>query len=283
MKVYLRLLFALISLGVLSLCLIVVHYIWNNQIEPERQLQIQVNEIKKLPKIKIDHGSHLYEEAVSLIQTGALLGGIEKLHELIKYYPESKYFDESNRIIGEVNSDHLLSRDSGEGKKEYTVKRGDALRLIAQKHETTVGYILHVNGRMGSKLQPGDQLIVCPLRFSILINLKAKTIVLRNSEDKLFKSYELVGSRLPKACPSSFDSLVKGLIVGDGTRFVEIGSTEYVNAAKEIRCERRGIPIRSLTGIEDKDKYATGFFVSHDDIEELALLVRSGSPIHVRK
>ncbi|NRB45049.1 MAG: LysM peptidoglycan-binding domain-containing protein [Verrucomicrobiales bacterium] len=283
MKVYLRLLFALISLGVLSLCLIVVHYIWNNQIEPERQLQIQVNEIKKLPKIKIDHGSHLYEEAVSLIQTGALLGGIEKLHELIKYYPESKYFDESNRIIGEVNSDHLLSRDSGEGKKEYTVKRGDALRLIAQKHETTVGYILHVNGRMGSKLQPGDQLIVCPLRFSILINLKAKTIVLRNSEDKLFKSYELVGSRLPQACPSSFDSLVKGLIVGDGTRFVEIGSTEYVNAAKEIRCERRGISMRSLTGIEDKDKYATGFFVSHDDIEELALLVRSGSPIHVRK
>ena len=283
MKVYLRLLFALISLGVLSLCLIVVHYIWNNQIEPERQLQIQVNEIKKLPKVKIDHGSHLYEQAVSLIQTGALLGGIEKLHELIKYYPESKYFDESNRIIGEVNSDHLLSRDSGEGKKEYTVKRGDALRLIAQKHETTVGYILHVNGRMGSKLQPGDQLIVCPLRFSILINLKAKTIVLRNSEDKLFKSYELVGSRLPQACPSSFDSLVKGLIVGDGTRFVEIGSTEYVNAAKEIRCERRGIPIRSLTGVEDKDKYATGFFVSHDDIEELALLVRSGSPIHVRK
>ena len=283
MKVYLRLLFALISLGVLSLCLIVVHYIWNNQIEPERQLQIQVNEIKKLPKVRIDHGSHLYEQAVSLIQTGALLGGIEKLHELIKYYPESKYFDESNRIIGEVNSDHLLSRDRGEGKKEYTVKRGDALRLIAQKHETTVGYILHVNGRMGSKLQPGDQLIVCPLRFSILINLKAKTIVLRNSEDKLFKSYELVGSRLPKACPSSFDSLVKGLIVGDGTRFVEIGSTEYVNAAKEIRCERRGISMRSLTGIEDKDKYATGFFVSHDDIEELALLVRSGSPIHVRK
>jgi len=282
-KVYLRLLFAFISLGVLSLCLIVVHYIWNNQIEPERQLQIQVNEIKKLPKVKIDHGSHLYEEAVSLIQTGALLGGIEKLHELIKYYPESKYFDESNRIIGEVNSDHLLSRDSGEGKKEYTVKRGDALRLIAQKHETTVGYILHVNGRMGSKLQPGDQLIVCPLRFSILINLKAKTIVLRNSEDKLFKSYELVGSRLPQGCPSSFDSLVKGLVVGDGTRFVEIGSTEYVNAAKEIRCERRGIPIRSLTGVEDKNKYATGFFVSQDDIEELALLVRSGSSIHVRK
>lgn len=283
MKVYLRLLFALISLGVLSLCLIVVHYIWNNQIEPERQLQIQVNEIKKLPKVRIDHGSHLYEQAVSLIQTGALLGGIEKLHELIKYYPESKYFDESNRIIGEVNSDHLLSRDSGEGKKEYTVKRGDALRLIAQKHETTVGYLLHVNGRMGSKLQPGDQLIVCPLRFSILINLKAKTIVLRNSEDKLFKSYELVGIRLPQGCPSSFDSLVKGLVVGDGTRFVEIGSTEYVNAAKEIRCERRGITIRSLTGVEDKDKYATGFFVSHDDIEELALLVRSGSSIHVRK
>ena len=282
MKVYLRLLFAFVSLGVLSLCVTAVYYIWNKKIEPERKLQLQVNEIKKLPKIKVDHGSHLYEQAVSLIQTGELIGGIEKLYELIKYYPESKYFEESNRIIGEVNSDHLLSRDNGEGKQEYTVKRGDALRLIAQKHQTTVGYILQVNGRMGSQLQPGDQLIVCPLHFSVLINMKDKTISLRNVQDKLFKKYELVGSRLPQGCPSSMDSTVKGLVVGDGSRFIEIGSSEYVNAPKEIRCERRGVPIRSLTGDEEKDKYATGFFVSNDDIEELALLVRSGSAIHVR-
>ena len=282
MKVFLRLLFVFVSLGVLSLCIAAVYYIWNNEIEPERRIQLQVNEIKKLPKIKVDHGSHLYDEAISLMQNGELLGAIEKLHELIKYYPESKYFRESNRIIGEVNSDHLLSRDSSEGKQEYTVKRGDALRLIAQKNQTTVGYIIKVNGRMGSQLQPGDQLIVCPLHFSVLINLKAKTISLRNAQDKLFKNYELIGSRLPQGCPSSMDSTIKGLVVGDGSRFIEIGSSEYVNAPKEIRSERKGVPIRSLTGKEEKDKYATGFFVSKDDIEELALLVRSGSSIHVR-
>ena len=127
MKVYLRLLFVFVSLGVLSLCIAAVYYIWNHEIEPERRIQLQVNEIKKLPKIKVDHGSHLYDEAISLMQNGELLGAIEKLHELIKYYPESKYFRESNRIIGEVNYDHLLSRDSSEGKQEYTVKRGDAL------------------------------------------------------------------------------------------------------------------------------------------------------------
>ena len=282
MKVYLRLLFVFVSLGVLSLCITAVYYIWNNEIEPERRIQLQVNEIKKLPKIKVDHGSHLHDEAISLMQNGELLVAIEKLHELIKYYPESKYFRESNRIIGEVNSDHLLSRDSSEGKQEYTVKRGDALRLIAQKNQTTVGYIIKVNGRMGSQLQPGDQLIVCPLHFSVLINLKAKTISLRNAQDKLFKNYELIGSRLPQGCPSSMDSTIKGLVVGDGSRFIEIGSSEYVNAPKEIRSERKGVPIRSLTGKEEKDKYATGFFVSKDDIEELALLVRSGSSIHVR-
>jgi len=281
-KVYLRLLFAFVSLGILSLCAVAVYYLWDKEIEPERKLQTQVNEIKKLPKIKVDHGSHLYEQALSLMQTGELVAGIEMLHELIKYYPESNHFEESNRIIGEVNSDHLLSRDSGEGKHEYTVKRGDALRSIAQKHQTTVGYILHVNGRMGSKLQPGEQLIVCPLHFSVLINIKAKTISLRNAQDKLFKNYELVGSRLPQGCPSSMDSKVQGLVVGDGSRFIEIGSSEYINAPKEIRCERRGVPIRSLTGDQDKDKYATGFFVSDDDVEELALLVRSGSPIYVR-
>jgi LysM repeat protein len=271
-----------VSLGILSLCIVAVYYLWDKEIEPERKLQTQINEIKKLPKIKVDHGSHLYEQALSLMRTGELVAGIESLHELIKYYPESNYFEESNRIIGEVNSDHLLSRDSAEEKYEYTVKRGDALRSIAQKHQTTVGYILHVNGRMGSKLQPGDQLIVRPLHFSVLINIKAKTISLRNAQDKLFKNYELVGSRLPQGCPSSMDSKVKGLVVGDGSRFIEIGASEYINAPKEIRCERRGVPIRSLTGDQDKDKYATGFFVSDDDIEELALLVRSGSLIYVR-
>ena len=55
-----------------------------------------------------------------------------------------------------------------------------------------------------------------------------------------------------------------------------------MNATKEIRCGRRGIPIRSLTGDDERDKYATGFFVSNQDLEELALLVRSGSPIYVR-
>ena len=282
MKVYLRLLFAFVSLGILSFCIFAVYFIWNNQIEPERKLHNQVNEIKKLPKITVDHGAHLYDQAVSLMQDGELLGGIEKLHELIKYYPESKYFEESNRIIGEVNSDHLLSRDSSEDKAEHIVKRGDALRLIAQKYDTTVGYILHVNGRMGSKLQPGDQLIVCPLNFSVLVNLKNKSISLRNANDKLFKTYELVGSRLPQGCPSSLDSTIEGLVVGDGARFIGIGSPEYIDATKEIRCGRRGLPIRSLTGEEEKDKYATGFFVSNDDIEELAVLVRSGSAIYVR-
>ena len=282
MKVYLRLLFAFVSLGILSFCVIAVHFIWSKQIEPEQELQSQVNELKKLPKIKVDHGSHLYEQALSLIRAEELLGGIEKLHELIKYYPESKHFNESNRIIGEVNSDHLLSRDSGENKQEYIVRKGDSLRLIAQKNDTTVGYILHVNGRMGSKLQPGDQLILSPLNFSVLINLKAKTVSLRNTNDKLFKAYELVGSRLPQGCPSSLDTLAEGLVVGDGARFIENGTTEYVNATKEIRCGRRGIPIRSLTGDDERDKYATGFFVSNQDLEELALLVRSGSPIYVR-
>ena len=179
-----------------------------------------------MPKIKVDHGTHLYEQALSLIRTREMLVGIEKLHELIKYYPESKHFNESNRIIGEVNSDHLLSRDSSDDKTEYIVKKGDSLRLIAQKHDTTVGYILHVNGRMGSKLQPGDQLILSSLNFSVLINLKAKTVSLRNVNDKLFKAYALLGSRLPQGCPSSLDTLAEGLVVGDGTRFIDREATE---------------------------------------------------------
>lgn len=282
MKVYLRLLFAFFALSVLATSVVIVHYLWRNKIEPKRALQAQVQEIKNYPKSKVDHGAPVYEEAVSLIRTEALIEGLDKLHVLMRYYPDSKFYNEAKRVLGEVNLDRLLSRTSGVGKEEYTVQRGDALRLIAQKFETTVGYIVYVNRRMGSNLQPGDRLIVCPLNFSILINLKSNALALHSSKGKFFKEYQILGHRLPQGSPTSFDSEIKGLVLGSGVRFIAIGSEEYVEANKVIRCSRRGLPLRVLSGDVEKDKYATGFFVSSSDMEELAILIRSGTPIHVR-
>ena len=148
---------------------------------------------------------------------------------------------------------------------------------------STVGYIIHVNGRMGSVLQRGDQLIVSPLDFRIVANLSAKTVTLRTAEDKFFKEYALVDFKRPPNSASSFDTQVKQLVVATSARRIEVGTPEYISARKELRCARAGIAFRTKTGDAEKDKYTTGIFLAREDIEELALLVRPGTEVFVRK
>ncbi|MFP6873582.1 MAG: LysM peptidoglycan-binding domain-containing protein [Verrucomicrobiales bacterium] len=283
MRVYFRLLFAFIALALLAVSGIGVFYVWEKMIVPERKMEIEIAEIRRQSKEKIDHGAKTYKEAVALLSTGALRGGVEKLHELMKFYDDSEFYGEAKRVVGEINADRLLSKSLTPEKREYIVKSGDALVRIAQRERSTVGYIIHVNGRMGTGLQSGDQLIVSPLEFSILISLSTKVLTLRTAAGKFFKEYHLEGYRLTQNSSTAFDTEIKSLVVGDGATFVPVGSARYITASKELRCVRRGMPLRRLSVDADKNKYTSGFFLKCGDIEELALLIRPGTKVHVRK
>jgi hypothetical protein len=283
LKAYLRLLFAFVALGLLAVSVVGVLYVWENLIAPEKAITAEIEEIRKRPKVKIDHGEKVYQEAVRLLAMGAQPEGVKQLHELMVLYRESSRYEEAKRIVGEINVDRLLSKEPAPGKAEYIVKSGDALTRIANKAKSTIGYIMHVNGRMGSGLQKGDQLIVCPLEFSIVVKLSDKTVTLRSAEGKFFKDYPLLSYRIPSSTPSSFDTEISALVVSTGARLVPVGTRQYVAAAKELRSNRRGAPLRSLSGDAEKDKYVTGFILAREDIEELALIIRPGTKLHIRK
>jgi hypothetical protein len=282
-RVYFRLLSAFIALALLAASGFGVFYVWEKMIVPERQMEKEIVEIRKQSKKKIDHGARTYKEAVALLSTGALRGGVEKLHELMKFYDDSEFYAEAKRVVGEINVDRLLSKSLTPGKREYIVKSGDSLVRIAQRTKSTVGYVIHVNGRMGAGLQRGDQLIVSPLEFSILISLPENTLTLRMGAGKFFKEYHLEGYKLPQNCPSEFDTEIKTLIVGSGATLIKVGTSRYIAATKELRCVRRGVPLRPISVDAEKNKYATGFFLKRGDMEELALLIRQGTKVHVRE
>ena len=282
-RVYLRLLSAFIALGMLAVSGVGVYYIWEQLIFPEKELERKIVEIRSRKKEKVDYGEQTYREAVALLSTGALRGGVERLHELMKFYPDSQYYPEAKRVVGEINVDRLLSKSLTPGKHEYIVKGGDSLLRIAQDKQSTVGYVIHVNGRMGGGLQKGEQLVVSPLNFSILISLSTRTLTLRTEEGNFFKEYNVVRYKTPPNSPSQFDTKVKSLVVGSGDVLLPVGSARYVSAKKELRCERRAVPIRSIPPDSVESKYTTGFFLSSEDLEELVLLVRPGMDVHVRK
>jgi hypothetical protein len=251
-------------------------------IRPDKITKTEIEQIQQRKKEKVDYGKKFYDEAVSLMRTGLLDQAVGKLHQL-NSYPESKFFDEAERIVGEINMDRLLSKAPAPGKKEYIVQSGDSLTKIANVEKCTIGYIIHVNGRMGSTLQRGDQLIVCPLAFRIVVDLTNKTLTLRTESDKRFKEYSLVDYKRPANTPSIFDTEIRSLVISGGARSIRVGSQEYITARKELRCVRAGVALTSKTGDEEEDKYSTGIFLSREDIEELALVVRPGTKVFVRK
>ena len=282
MKVYLRLLFAFLAVMLLLLTALSVNYLWSERIKPKKQLSEEVKELKNIPTQKVDYGVPLYQEAISLIRDQNIYSGVSKLHDLIKFYPESAKCIEAHRIIGEYNCDSIFAKSNSTYKSEYEVKRGDALNSIAQRFECTPGYILKMNRRFGTGIQPGEMLVVCDLNYSVMISLTESKISLRNQNERLIKDYTIKGFKLPQGCPKSLDTKVKGLVLGDGVKFISLGSREFASSYKQIRFNRRGLSIVKSGKNESNNNYATGFFVSEEDLEELAILLKSGISVYIR-
>jgi len=70
--------------------------------------------------------------------------------------------------------------------------------------------------------------------------------------------------------------------VGDGVKFISLGSREFASSYKQIRFNRRGLSIVKSGKNESNNNYATGFFVSEEDLEELAILLKSGISVYIR-
>ena len=283
MKVYLRLLFAFLGVVFILLTALSVNFLWSDRIKPKQQLFEEVKKLKNIPTQKVDYGLPVYAEAISLIRNKDIHNGVSKLHDLLKFYPESDKCNEANRIIGEYNCDSIFARSDSVFKSEYEVKRGDALNSIAQTFECTPGYILKINRRLGTSIQPGERLVVCDLNYSVMIKLTDSHIILMNQDEKLIKKYKINQFKLPQGCPNSLDTKIKGLVVGDGAKFISLGSKEFASSYKQIRFDRRGLNISKLSNDADENTYSTGFFVSQEDLEELAILLKSGINVYIRK
>jgi LysM repeat protein len=89
------------------------------------------------------------ENTLSLLNTQS---NQDSLHIPVKKYTELRtQKDEESR-----SNEH--SETGTSGKKVYTVKKGDTLSEIAQKHKTTVSKLKKLNNLKSDKLQIGQKL-----------------------------------------------------------------------------------------------------------------------------
>jgi hypothetical protein len=228
----------------------------------------------------IDPGEKAFQKAHELLALGKLDEAREKLTAIVNVYPSSSSAPVARRIVGEMNLDEVLSTSHMEGKKNHVVKRGNSFLGIAAEHKTTLDMIMHLNGMMELKnLQPGEELIVMPLEFRLLIEPQRKSISVWDG-GHFIREYPIIHLGVTGKLAPGKTRISSKLAQLDG-RSVAPQSKDYRAAEKVIQIAKPSLQIRG--GAESLDDEAPrGIVLLSHDMEEISLLTRVGNEVEVR-
>ncbi|MEM8953976.1 MAG: LysM peptidoglycan-binding domain-containing protein [Verrucomicrobiota bacterium] len=268
-------------------------YFWEKVRKPEIELLEGLAAIKAEDVELPDAGKDIYVDAVALIREGKMDEGRAKLFSILKYHPESERVRDARRIIGEFNLDRLLSSDPMPGKTTHEVRSGESLNLIANRNDCTIGFIMRANNMTNTTIHPGEQIVVFPLKFTVIVNVSERTLTL-TLNDQFFKEYPVDRVRLPVGVTAPFATTISDKVAYFEDRRVPLTDARVHFAEKWIQTKRVGFVVAAageeeLTGggamAEGEEglgeNFYAGVFVSRPDLEELFSLLRVSTPVSV--
>jgi len=237
---------------------------------------VEMLESAEMPDI--DPGEKTYQKAHELLALGRIPEAREKLTAIVNVFPNSSSAPIARRIVGDINLDEILSAAHMEGKQIHTVKRGDSLLAIAAKYNTTIDCIVHLNSMMEvPKIQPGDELLVMPLNFRILIEPRRKSLSLWDG-GRFIREYVVL--HLDASAKTVRRAVIASKAAELDGRRVLPQTKDYRAADKSISIEKPALQIRGAS--EDDDKTGGGIVLRSQDMEEIALLTRVGNEVEIR-
>jgi hypothetical protein len=226
----------------------------------------------------IDPGEKSFQKAHELLAVGKPDEAREKLTTIVNVFPASAAAPVARRIVGEMNLDEILSTSHMEGKKIHVVKRGDSFLGIAGQNKTTIDCMMHLNSMMELKgIQPGDELVVMPLEFHLLVEPRRKSLSLWDG-GRFIREYPVlhIGSIPASSQRTTISSKTAEL---EGKR-VQPQSKDYRAANKVIQIAKPSVQIRGWDGAGEKP--AGGILLRPQDMEEISLLTRVGNEVEIR-
>jgi len=225
-----------------------------------------------------------FQAAAKLRQEGKLTEAREALGAFIQKYPAGLHVEEAKDLLGEVNVDILLSRTPSPEKEEYVVKPGDVLVKISNKLKTTPELIMRMNNLSGTMLHIGEHLLISHPEFSIVIERKAKVVVLLN-HGAYFKQYHVREAKLSARQPPKVTTKVAETMAWRDGRRVGFGTKEFIGSTRWIRL---GAPAYTIYSVPDsahpnldQPPPALGLGVAAADVEELSGLVNNRTPVTI--
>lgn len=228
----------------------------------------------------IDPGEKAFQKAHELLAMGKLEEAREKLAAIVNVFPSSSSAPVARRIVGEMNLDEILSTTHMEGKKSHIVKRGDSFLKIAQDHKTTLDMIMHLNGMTEFKnIQPGEELIVMPLDFRLLIEPQRKAVSVWQG-GRFIREYPVVHFGVSGTLSKGKTTISSKSAELAGHR-VQPQSKDYRGADKVIQVAKPSFQIRGIATEADEDT-PRGIILRSQDMEEISLLTRVGNEVEIR-
>lgn len=223
-------------------------------------------------------GDRAFQKAHELIAMGKIKEGREKLLAIVNVFPSSPAAPTARRIVGQMNLDEILASDFMPGKTEYQVKSGDSYFAIAGRSDTSLDMILHLNGMMSlGSLQPGDEFLLMPLNFRVLIEPQRKSVSVWDGA-KFVCEYPIL--KLSGAPPKAGKTVI-------ASRKATLDGKSIAPTDKNYRATSKTIQLKSPTlqifpYEESEEASAPGIYLSTADIEELFLLTRAGNEVEIR-
>lgn len=291
---------------------VLVGYFYFQSKEGEtRQVQAIADvEAKVASEDEIDLGLMEFEKVREASRNGQWDAVRSRCERLLERFPNSARVPDAQRILSQMNLDALISRDPFPGKEIYTVKSGDSINAIAVRHDCSYPFVVRVSGlERAPNIQPNDQLVVCPLNFSLRVDLGRSVVevlelpwakeadgaleaepaageanagqdarvVAEEPRGRFFAALPILSAKLPQSLPTS--GLEVGEIVGlAGERRLPPFETGFLLAPKEIALGS-GIVLRALPEGETPER--SGVYLRAADLEDLALILRRGQKVEL--
>ena len=183
-----------------------------------------------------------------------------------------------------INMTILFSRIKSDDSVTYTVKPGDSLYKIAQKHNTTIELLQKVNGIRGSIIHPGEELKIIKGTFSVFVDKSENILVLRLNDTDL-KTYDVATGKDNSTPVGTFvieNKLVDPTWYNEGA-VVPPESPENILGTRWMGFDLRGYGIHGTTIPESIGTQSTAGCIRmlNREVEELYSLVPVGTKVIV--
>jgi len=254
------------------------------------QPQIALKEEKTLPPQPRPPDPTIpeFNKCIAIRKTGKVVEARDAFRSFIEHYPESSKIEDAKNLLGDLNTDIILSTMAAPEKEVYIVQKGDVIGRVAARMKTTSELLVRANNLQGPMLRIGQKLSVTPADFSLVISRKHDKVTVLN-KGKFFKQYPVLewppayakkppAGGKPTPADKKTGKVTDKISWLNGTR-VTFNDKGYLNSTHWIQINIKECTLHSVAEEGGQKPTGGGIRLTPDALDELDAILAKGDPV----